>query len=172
MVASTVYNFGDQLTQICGVLTGFGYQVWNSHLGTIPVHPGLSNLDNCITAVRNCDVFLGIIRPSYGSGIVGPRSITHEEFREAVGLAKPRWFLVHRDVICTRLLLRRYMFKRDRTRTKFKLKENPIIDDLRVIDLYNDAIQDDVFPVANRRGHWVQEFYRLPEVLRGCPRRR
>jgi hypothetical protein len=30
MVASTVYHFEDQLAQLCGVLSGFGFKVWNS----------------------------------------------------------------------------------------------------------------------------------------------
>jgi hypothetical protein len=164
MVASTVYNFEDQLTQVCAVLTGFGYEVWNSHLGTIPLRPGRSNLENCVAAARECDVFFGIVRPFYGSGRIGDRSITHEEFREAVRLRKPRWFLVHRDVTFARQLLKPYMFKRDGNRTTFKLKKNPVMDDLRVIDLYHDAIQNDV-PAPDRRGHWAQEFYRLPEAL-------
>lgn len=164
MVASTVYHFEDQLTQICGVLTGFGYEVWNSHIGTIPVHPGRSNLENCVTAAHDCDVFLGIVRPFYGSGIIGDRSITHEEFLEAVRLKKPRWFLVARDVTCARHLLKPYLFADDGTRTTFELKKNPIMDDLRVIDLYHISIQNDV-PPEERKGHWVQEFYRLPEAL-------
>lgn len=164
MVASTVYNFEDQLTQICAVLTGFGYQVWNSHIGTIPVHPGKSNLENCVTAARDCDLFLGIVRPFYGSGRIGASSITHEEFREAVRLGKPRWFLVHRDVTFARQLLKPYMYKADGSLSSFKLKKNAVLDDLRVIDLYHDAIQIAV-PAADRKGHWAQEFYRLPEAL-------
>jgi hypothetical protein len=164
MVASTVYFFEDQIVQICGILSGYGYEVWNSHIGTIPQHAGRSNQQICVDAAKNCDVFLGFIRPFYGSGRIGPRSITHEEFRAAIRKRKPRWFMAHRDVTFSRQLLKPYMFNRDGERTKFKLKTNPVLDDLRVIDLYNDAIQNDV-PVANRRGHWVQEFYRIPEVL-------
>ncbi|MGH7136478.1 MAG: DUF4062 domain-containing protein, partial [Pirellulales bacterium] len=93
MVASSVYGFETDLNQLCGVLTGYGYEVWNSHLGTIKNHPGKSNLENGLDAVRQCDVFLGIIRPIYGTGVVGERSITHEEMRLAVSLKKPRWFL-------------------------------------------------------------------------------
>jgi hypothetical protein len=78
MVASSVYGFETDLNQLCGVLDGFGYEVWNSHLGTIQNHPGKSNLENCLQAVRQCDVFLGIIRPIYGTGIVGERSIARE----------------------------------------------------------------------------------------------
>lgn len=164
MVASTVYYFEDQIIQICAVLSGYGYEVWNSHIGTIPLHAGRSNQQICVAAAKDCDVFLGFIRPFYGSGRIGQRSITHEEFRAAIKRRKPRWFMAHRDVTFSRQLLKPYMFKRNGDRTRFKLKENPVLDDLRVIDLYNDAIQNDV-PVANRRGHWVQEFYRIPEVL-------
>jgi hypothetical protein len=165
MVASTVINFEDQLTQICSILEGYGYEVWNSHIGTIPVHPGKSNLENCVAAVRDCDLFLGFIRPWYGTGKIGDRSITHEEFRKAIKLNKPRWFLVHRDVTFARQLLKPYMFSPDKSRTAFQLKKNPVLDDLRAIDLYNDAVQLDI-PVEDRKGHWVQEFYRLPEVMK------
>jgi len=164
MVASTVYNFEDHLTQICAVLKGFGYQVLNSHIGTIPVDPGKSNLETCVAAARDCDLFLGIVRPYYGSGRIGATSITHEEFREAIRLKKPRWFLVHRDVTFARQLLKPYMYKKDGSRLKFKLKKNSVLDDLRVIDLYHDAIQNDI-PAMDRKGHWAQEFYRLPDAL-------
>jgi hypothetical protein len=164
MVASTVYQFEDHLTQICGVLKGFGFEVWNSHLGTIPVHPGRSNLENCLQAVRDCDLVVGIIRGNYGSGIVGPRSITHEEISLAVGLVKPRWFLVHENVTLARQLLKPYMFKRNGTATKFKLKKNSVIDDLRVIAMYNDAIQSGI-AVNKRKGHWVQQFSRQQDAL-------
>jgi hypothetical protein len=56
------------------------------------------------------------------------------------------------------------MFKRNGVRTKFKLKKNPVLDDLRVIDLYNDAALGSV-PLTDRKGHWVQEFFSMPEVL-------
>jgi hypothetical protein len=95
MIASTVHGFEDQIEQICSVLQGFGYEVWCSHKGTIPASPLKSNLENCLEAVKNCDLFLGILRPSYGTGIIGDKSITHCEMKEAVDLNKPRWFLAH-----------------------------------------------------------------------------
>jgi hypothetical protein len=164
MVASTIYHFKSEIEQICSVLDGYGYKVWNSHLGTIPQHPGKSNLENCVSAAESCDVFLGIVRPFYGTGIVGDRSITHEEFRKAYADPKPRWAMVHHDVMVSRGLLKPYMFKRNGVRTKFKLKKNPVLDDLRVIDLYNDATLGSV-PLRDRKGHWVQEFFSMPEVL-------
>jgi Domain of unknown function (DUF4062) len=164
MIASTVYNFEDQLRQICAVLGGFGYDIWNSHIGTIPVNPKFSNLENCMRAARDCDLFLGIVRPFYGSGLIGQRSITHEEFRVAIKRKKPRWFLVHHDVTFTRQLLKAHMFRPNGARTAFKLKRNPVLDDLRVIDLYNDSIQSNV-PPSKRKGHWTQEYIHIQEAL-------
>ncbi|MFV8324489.1 DUF4062 domain-containing protein [Flavobacterium sp. ZS1P14] len=66
MVGSTVYGFEDQLSQIVAQLQLLDYEVLNSHNGSIKVNPKLSNLDNCIKAVQECDLFLGIIRPFYG----------------------------------------------------------------------------------------------------------
>jgi hypothetical protein len=34
------------------------------------VDPILSNMQNCLNAVENCDIFFGILRPYYGSGII------------------------------------------------------------------------------------------------------
>src|SRR5438552_17080413 len=57
-----------------------------------------------------------------------------------------------------------YLYRTDGTRTKFRLKRNPVLDDLRVIDLYNDVIQSETPPTA-RKGHWAQEYHRLEEAL-------
>lgn len=167
MVASSVYGFETELDQICAVLSTYGYSVWNSHLGTIPTHPGKSNLENCLEAVRRCDMFLGIIRPLYGSGIVGARSITHEEMRLAVNLQKPRWFLVHDHVTFTRQLMQQFRFRNDGQRRKrpLQFKKTPVFDDLRVLDLYDDVVQTGI-PPDQRRGHWAQEYHELGQVLR------
>lgn len=165
MVASSIYGYEDQLNQICATLTGYGYEVLNSHLKTVPVHPGKSNLENCLLAVKACDLFFGIVRPQYGSGIVSDISITHEEMRKAIELKKPRWFVAHRDITIARQLLRQYMFfKNGKPRSSFKYKRTNIIDDIRVIDLYNDTILNEV-PPKERRGHWVDEYFRLDDIL-------
>jgi hypothetical protein len=79
MVASSVYGFENELDQIVVMLRTYGYTVWNSHAGTMPTDPRMSNRDNCLDAVRKCDVFVGLIRQFYGSGILGETSITHDE---------------------------------------------------------------------------------------------
>jgi hypothetical protein len=165
MVASTIYGFEDQLNQICATLKGYGYQVLNSHLKTIPVDPAKSNLDNCLLAVESCDLFFGIVRPQYGSGIIGDISITHEEMRKAIELKKPRWFVAHRDIKIARELLKQYMVtKKRQPRKSFKYKSTNIMDDIRVIQLYNDTILNDILP-KERIGHWVDEYFRLDDIL-------
>ncbi len=165
MVASSIRYFEGPLDQICGTLQSFGYEVWNSKLGTVKAYPNKSNEESCILAAQKCDVFLGITRGYYGSGVVNGRSITHAEFQAAIAAKKPRWFLVHRDVTCARQLLMPYMFKKDKkTHTKWKLKKNPIISDAKVIDLYHDATQHEV-PLDQRKGHWNHDFNTVTEAL-------
>ena len=71
MVSSAVYGFESELNQICAVLDNLNYDVLCSHIGTIKVDPRLSNMDNCLNAVRECDLFFGIIRPYCGTGNIG-----------------------------------------------------------------------------------------------------
>jgi hypothetical protein len=42
MVGSTVYGFEDQLSQIVAQLNTLGYEVLNSHYGSIKVNPHLT----------------------------------------------------------------------------------------------------------------------------------
>ena len=68
MVSSTVYGIEELLDRIYTLLTEFGYEVWMSHKGTVPVFSNCSALENCIAATEKCDLFLGLITPHYGSG--------------------------------------------------------------------------------------------------------
>ena len=166
MVASSVYHFETELTQICAILKSYGYEILNSHLGTMPVHPNKSNLDNCLCAVENCDLFLGIIRPFYGSGIVRNKSITHHEISKAIELEKPRWFLVHCFVPFSGQLLKQYMYRgKKRKNMTFKFKKTDVMDDVRVIDMYNEAIKNDL-PVEERTGNWSQAYYDMDDIKR------
>ncbi len=160
MVASTVYGFEDQLAAIVAQLNTLGYDVINSHYGTVKVNPNLSNLENCLKAVEECDFFIGIIRPYYGTGNIGEKNITFEEIKKAIELNKPYWFLVHRDVVFGRLLLNKIECKDGKG---FKIKKNRFFDE-RSIDVYNYIIKDGT-PVPLRNGNWAQEFYRLDEVM-------
>lgn len=167
MVASSIHGFEDQLTTICAQLGTYKeYSVLNSHIHTIPVNSSLSNKDNCLKAVEECDAFFGIIRPYYGSGIVeDEESITHLEMRKAIELDKPRWFVAHRDVVFAKQMMKNVYFVDDQNKEhkNIKLKRSATMNS-KSIDLYNEVIQDHL-PVEQRIGHWVQEFYHFPEIL-------
>lgn len=165
MIASSIFGFQDHLNQICALIEALGFDVLNSHYGTISADSNLSNLDNCLNAVRSCDIFLGIIRPFYGTGIIGSTSITHEEFREAIKLNKKRYFIAHGHVTFSRTLLKQFMYNAANTRTSFTITKTSVMDDIRVIDLYDEVIQSNI-PVANRKGNWAQEFSNPVEMLR------
>jgi len=161
MVGSTVYGFQDQLSQIVAQLQLFDYEVLNSHNGSIKVNPHLSNLDNSLNAVRECDLFLGIIRPYYGTGNIGEKNITFEEIKLAIELKKPYWFLVHRDVVFARLLFSKMKLK---TGDKIIVESNRFFDE-RTIEIYEYVIKNHEPDLTLRNGNWAQEFYRLDEMM-------
>jgi len=166
MVASSVYGFEDQIKQVCGLFEQMGFHPVSSQYKTMPTDPSKSNLDNCLEAVRNCDCLFGIIRPVYGTGVIGQTSITHEEMKLAIALKKPRWFIAHRDIRVARVLLHQYMFNDDKTKNEtFIYKPTKHLDDIRIIDIYNDTVQNDV-PLEQRIGHWTEEYFELDDILK------
>jgi len=160
MVSSAVYGMEELLDLIYTLLTSFGYEVWMSHKGTVPVFSTRSAFENCIAAVENCDLFLGLITPNYGSGKdEGDISITHQELKTALALNKPRWLLVHDHVVFARSLLNNLGYTANSERNTLTLRKNQIMDDLRVIDMYEEAILEGTgIPVQARGGNWVQKF--------------
>jgi hypothetical protein len=169
LVASIIYGYQDQLSAIYAQLDSYGYDVINSHMGTVYAGADKSNISNCLDAVEDCDAFLGIIRPEYGSGIIGETSITHEEVLKAILLKKARWFLVDAKVVFARQLLNHAEFL-DRHTLKPIKSENIIIRpnkliDIRSIEIYNRVTKDKV-PAKERIGHWAQEYYDLPGIQR------
>ncbi len=169
LVASTIYGYQDQLSAIYTQLDSYGYDVMNSHMGTVYAGADKSNLANCLDAVDECDAFLGIIRPEYGSGVIGETSITHEEVLRAILLKKARWFLVDSKVVFARQLLNKSEIVDRHTLKPIKteniiIRPNSLID-VRCIDIYNLVTKDKV-PPKERIGHWAQEFYDLPGLQR------
>lgn len=173
MVSSTVYGFEDLLDRIYATLSPaeLNYEIWMSHAGTMPVDPELTALENCRKAVERCDLFLSLILPTYGTGKEKPEddSIVHEELRMAIHHKKPRWVLAHEHVVFARSLLNNLEFKTagnkkatplkgSKGREHLKLKRSPVFEDLRIIDMYELAIRQDVAVYRDRKGNWVQKF--------------
>jgi len=167
MVSSTVYGVEELLDQIYAALTEFGYEVWSSHSGTMPTFSNVSAFDNCIAAVKACDLFLGIITPKYGSGRDGDGiSITHQELLTAIEENKPRWLLAHDHVVFARKLLARMGYDTAEKRAQSPFKPGgSVMDDLRVIDMYEAATREDI-QLKDRTGNWVQKFVNGEDALR------
>ncbi len=159
MLSSTVYGIEELLDRIYTILTAFGYDVWMSHKGTLPIFSTNTAFENCILAVEKCDLFLGLVTTSYGSGIDKTGlSITHQELRKAIKLKKPRWLLAHSNVVFARRFLKDLGYENKEDRNKLDLKERASsISNLKVIDMYEDAILE-LEPFDKRVGNWVQEY--------------
>ena len=167
LVSSSVYGKEALITLICTTLQTFGYDAWNSNFGTLPVHLNTGTYETCIKAVEDCDIFFGLITPQYGTGTdgAGGPAITHREFARAIELNKPRLVLAHNNVILARRLLMDLGIDAA-ARAKFTLKKgSPVIDDLRIIDMYDAAIQDDR-EIPDRDNNWVQRYHNDEDVKR------
>jgi hypothetical protein len=126
-------------------------------------------LDNCLDAVDKCDVFIGFVRPDYGSGVldVGGKSITHQEFERATSRKIP-WYMM----ADYRVPFVRSLFKK--ATVTIGGKEQPLnisdvlfkskVMDFRSVELYNQMIKDKDFPISMRMGNWVQEYKNLEEI--------
>ena len=166
MVSSTVYGVEELLEKIYATLTAFGYDVWMSHKGTLPVSSTRTAFENCLHGVEQCDLFFSLITPQYGSGVAGKgeMSITHQELLKAIALNKPRWILAHDHVVFARSMLNGLGHDTAAARSALALKKNKVIDDLRVIDMYEAAIRHDV-QMPDRKGNWVQKFVNPDDAL-------
>ncbi|PPV07777.1 DUF4062 domain-containing protein [Xanthomonas bromi] len=166
MISSTVYGFEELLDRIYALLTEFGYNVWCSHIGTLPVYSSLNAFESCLKAVEDCDLFFALITPKYGSGVVkGEISITHQEIIKAIELNKPRWLLAHDHVIFARTILAGLGHKNPKERSELNFKGSQVLDDLRVIDMYEAAIRNEI-EFVDRKGNWVQKFVSDSDALR------
>mgnify|MGYP005839636391 CR=1 FL=1 len=170
-VASTVYNFESDLNRIYSLLDNYGYDVFMSHSGSIPLDSKLSNLKNCTNGVKECDAFVGFIRPDYGSGVLekGGKSITHFEFETAFNMNIPRFVLADYRVAFTRELFRNNKIIRESLSESLSFNdisfENSKVMDTRCVSMYNEAIKDKERPASKRTGNWVQSYKNIDEIL-------
>lgn len=168
-VASTIYNFQTELNQIFDLIDSYGYDVINSHKGTVDLDHTKSNLNICLDSVDECDVFVGFIRPDYGSGVLSPGalSITHQEFQRAVRRNIPRFILVDHRVSFTKSLIRKAELIHSYSKIKIDSSNIEFNDrkimDIRCVRMYEEMIKDNI-PPPLRIGHWVQEYENLNDI--------
>lgn len=169
MVSSSVYGAQSLMRQVYVTLLGFGYEVICSPVGTVSVNPKQSNLKNCLWAVEECDIYVGFIRPIYGSGRDSKdgKSITHLELEKAIELDRPRWMLTHSSVVKMRSLVRHIFYDKNGKRNSTEFKElKGEFDDLRVIEMYELAADSNSKkPWSERKNHWVHEYHYDFEAL-------
>jgi len=170
MVSSAVYGIEELLEGIYALLTDYGYEVWMSHKGTVPIRPNMSASDSCLYAAENCDIFLGIITPWYGSGRNNKDelTVTHEELLRAFATDRPRWFLVHQDIPKIWRLLRAMGHDTAEKRALLSLGKKDVISDFKILDMYETAIQHDPsgnVRIQDRDGNWAQEFSDFDHAL-------
>ncbi len=178
-VSSTVYDFESDLRRIFATLDGFGYDVYMSKEGTIPLDSRLSNLMNCVNGVEECDVFLGIVRPCIGSGVLEKdgKSITAQEFEKAIEIGIPRYILADYRVEFAHKFLRLMKIETDaiplnkerRTEENGQVMMKVVPNNLihgECVETYRLAIQDAVNPAAKRVGNWAQPYKNIEDILR------
>ena len=179
-VSSTVYDFETDLRRIFITLDGFGYDVYMSKEGTIPLNSRLSNLVNCVNGVEECDIFLGIVRPLIGSGVLkkGERSITAQEFDKAIELGMIRFILAdYRVEFAHRFLnmmkIHPEQIPMNRERISATEEGTPVIEKIpnnlihgECVEMYQNAIQNNIHPAIRRIGNWAQPYKDGEDILR------
>lgn len=163
-MSSVVTGYEPLLKNLYALLTEQGFEVIQSCMGTVPVSSDHQAYEDCLAAIDECDLFLGIIFPKYGSGATAdePLNITHREMLKAIAKKMPRWFMVHEQVVIATEVLKE--FRDPKVKDRFALMYghgfvgSKFLDDLRIIDMHNAVLQRDVKPVSMRAGNWVQTF--------------
>ncbi|MDQ9038766.1 DUF4062 domain-containing protein [Acinetobacter seifertii] len=143
MVSSTVYGSEDLLDNIYGQLSE-KYNVFMSHKGTVINNSNHSCYQDCRKAVEDCDIFLGIITPSYGSGLSksNPFSITHQEMVLAKDLNKKRYYIVNDKVIFSSTFLEEMSLDINTLKKNGKKLRN-LVTDLYVVQMYRDILENE-----------------------------
>ena len=108
------------------------------------------------------------------------RQLRHLEIRHAIELNKPRLFAVEQKVDYARQLLRPLVAKGQDgiplwaapnwAYPETVFRHQPIIDDLRVLEMYEEALLSDA-PLMQRTDHWCQPYQddaRLFEFVGGA----
>ena len=64
-----------------------------------------------------------------------------------------------------RQLLKQFRFRSDGSKRRCGFQATPVLEDLRILDMYDEAILQGV-PLPKRRAHWAQPFFTNEDALR------
>lgn len=167
MISSSILGFEDNIKQVAAFLESMGYEVISSLLGTVKVNPDKSNMENCMLAVEECDVFLGFIRTFCGTGNIGDKNITFEEFKHAIELDKPYWFMAEHDVEFSRKLFSTGIKAIERGKGVWDvIQPNTKVFNPLCIDMYNLVAKNNVKDIPSRTGNWIQPFFQIGDIIK------
>jgi len=174
MISSTVYGFEDDLTNLVLYLETVGYEVINSATCRMKTNSSHTFYEDCLLAVDECDLFLGIIRTNSGSGAyIDPadnvkKNITFEEMKKAVLLKKPYWFVADSKVILANSLFKKLepidkSISYSNIFDVVRLKSNDILDQMSLI-IYNCIDKDGAKNKASQPGRWIQSYKTVSDI--------
>jgi len=147
-ISSTCFDLTDARETLTELLNDYGFEVLNSQHPHFGVDPILHSHTACIEAVKQCDYMVLIIGCRYGGTYIGStKSITNEEFRQAVKMGIPVLIFVDKKVEDTIKLW----------------KKNPTADFSGVVD--NVKIYDFVDYIrAGSSNNWIFPYNNVSDI--------
>lgn len=179
-VSSTVYDFETQLHNVYALLDGYGYDVYMSEKGTIPIDSRLHNFVNCTKGVEDCDIFVGFIRPLLGTGIYSREepTVTEQEFQVAFDKRMIRFVMADYKVEFAHQYLnlvghdladipiyKESMIENETGENVITRTPNKVIHP-QCVALYRKAIQAHEKDFKKRIGNWVQSYKDMGDIAR------
>lgn len=99
-VSSTCYDLAQLRADVKDFAVAMGLEPILSEMGSFPVNPSQSTVQNCLNAVRtHADLFLLVVGGRYGSTNETGKSITNLEYVEAAARGMPIYVFVKRDIL-------------------------------------------------------------------------
>lgn len=98
-VSSTCYDLTQIRTDLEEYLINAGHRPILSDAETFPIDPDIGTLENCLSNVESCDIFILIIGHRYGYVTNEGISITHSEYLYAKKLQKPIYIFINKPLI-------------------------------------------------------------------------
>ena len=146
-ISSTCFDLSQIRNDIMQCIESLGHHSILSEQNGFPVNPNLSNVENCINAVKKeADIFVLIIGNKYGSILESGMSITNTEFMTAANKGIPVYTFALKQM--TTLLP---MWER-----------NPDADFSDVVD--NKKVFEFLLDVRKKRGIWNFEFEKAQDI--------
>lgn len=147
-VSSTCYDLSQIRNDIRQCIIDMGHNPILSEVQDFPVNPNLTNVENCINAVKNeADIFILIIGNKYGSISDSGNSITNTEFLTAIEKGIPIYTFAKKEMINILPVWER----------NHNADFSNIVDTSKIFEFLSD--------VRKKRGLWNFEFDNAKDII-------